>query len=191
MAGEFTVNVISKIEGSHYAIGIRVTEPPGPAVVAAGSTIQGGHDGRALSTLHNSADANHRGNQEPVILYDAYGDATQGWRIEALGNGEYKIVNSHDSRALCTLHNSTDPAHKGNQEPVILYDYYGDATQRWRITSVGGGKYKVTSVHDGRALSTLHNSGDPAYKGNQEPLIVYDYYGDATQKWALPGFEPR
>lgn len=48
----------------------------------------------------------------------------------------YKVVNVHDGRALCTLHNSKDPAHKGNQEEIIVYDYYGDATQLWQIIPV-------------------------------------------------------
>merc|ERR1712150_131883 len=55
-------------------------------------------------------------------------------------NGLYAIKSAPGGRsggkALCTLHNSNDSANKGNQEPVILYDYYGDATQNWILEKV-------------------------------------------------------
>ncbi|MFT5682878.1 MAG: hypothetical protein ACI8RZ_003802 [Myxococcota bacterium] len=145
-------------------------------------TIGSLHDGRVLSTLHNSGDPSHIGNQERIIVYDSYGDATQQWTLVPLGDGFVKIINSHDGRALSTLHNSDDSNHKGNQEELIVYDYYGDATQKWCVENRGG--YSVLiSAFDGRAVSTLHNSGDPSHIGNQERIIVYDSYGDATQNW--------
>ena len=143
------------------------------------------HSGKALSTLHNAADTANKGNQEPIIQYDYYGDATQKWRLESNGDGTWVIKIAQGGRALCTLHNAADPANKGNQEPIIQYDYYGDSTQKWRIEPNSDGTWIIKNVHSGKALSLLHNAADPANKGNQEPLIQYDYYGDATQKWRI------
>eukprot|EP00964_Phaeocystis_antarctica_P003109 scaffold1658_cov60-Phaeocystis_antarctica.AAC.2 len=143
------------------------------------------HDGRALCTLHNSDDRAHKGNQEKAIIYDYYGNATQHWKLVDEGGGRFSLKNVHDNRALCTLHNSDDRAHKGNQEEAIIFDYYGNATQHWKLVDEGGGRFSLRNEHDNRALCTLHNSEDRAHKGNQEEAIIYDYYGNATQLWEL------
>ncbi|MFN8398207.1 MAG: RICIN domain-containing protein, partial [Bacteroidia bacterium] len=147
--------------------------------------ITNAHQGRALCTLHNSGDPANKGNQEPIIQHDYYGDATQKWKFKDNGDGSWAILNAHSGKALCTLHNSVDPAYKGNQEPIIQFDNYGDATQKWVLNDVGNGLVSISNRKDGRALCTMHNSGDPANKGNQEAIIIHDYYGDATQKWRI------
>ena len=167
------------------------TPPPPPPVAARFPDpnktykLLNAHGNRALCTLHNGADPGNKGNQEPIIQYDYYGDATQKWRFKDIGNGWWAVINVHSGKALCTMHNSKDPANKGNQEGIIQFDYYGDATQKWTVTSAGNGNYYLINGHGTRALCTMHNSKDPANKGNQEPVIQYDYYGDATQLWKI------
>jgi hypothetical protein len=147
--------------------------------------IENVHSGKALCTLHNSQDPANIGNQEPMIQYDYYGDATQKWEFRKISEGIYALINIDSGKALCTLHNSQDPLNKGNQEPMIQYNYYGDSTQHWRVKKAGRGIFILENVHSGKALCTLHNSQDPLNKGNQEPMIQYDYYGDSTQQWKI------
>lgn len=147
--------------------------------------IVNAHDNRALCTLHNAQDPQNKGNQEPLILFDYYGNLSQKWSINPLGSGLFSLKNKHGGRALCTLHNSKDPSHKGNQEPAIQFNYYGDLTQKWNLAYLGEGNWSIKNSFDGKALCTLHNAQDPAHKGNQEPTIVFNYYGNASQKWLI------
>ena len=119
------------------------------------------------------------------------GGAKEGGSSDRAHAGSaFWLKNVHDGRALCTLHNSDDRAHKGNQEEAIIYDYYGNATQHWKLVDEGGGRFSLRNEHDNRALCTLHNSDDRAHKGNQEKAIIYDYYGNATQHWELVFMDP-
>ncbi len=119
-----------------------------------------------------------------MIVYDYYGDTTQQWNFQALGNGLYRIINqggNSNGKALCTLE---------NQEPVIVRDTtqgYGDKTQQWSVQDAGNGLYKM--INQGgyavKALSTYRNSNDAANVGNGERIMVYNDYGDASQKWQI------
>merc|ERR1712039_437321 len=57
------------------------------------------------------------------------------------------LKNRHSGMAMCTRHNSEDPERRGNHEPIIQYQYYGDATQRWFIVQLGNGRVWLKNAH--------------------------------------------
>merc|ERR1712039_580412 len=95
------------------------------------------------------------------------------------------LKNRHSGMAMCTRHNSEDPERRGNQEPIIQYQYYGDGTQQWQAVHLTSGDVWLRNAYSGLALSTLHNAADPDLQGDREPMIQYQYYGDATQRWFI------
>merc|ERR1711972_923148 len=117
---------------------------------------------------HNSEDPARQGNQEPIIQYQYYGDATQHWQVVHLSSGEVWLRNAYTGLALSTLHNAADPALQYHGEPIV---------------QLGNGRVWLKNAKSGSALCTKHNSADPLNQGNQEPLIQYMYYGDSTQQW--------
>ncbi len=98
--------------------------------------LENAQTGKVMCTMHWSKDPKSKNNQERIIQYSYTGDPTHQWRFVDIGNGQWRIVNAHSGKNLCTMHWSKDPKSNNNQEEIIQYDYTGDPTHKWRMEVV-------------------------------------------------------
>ena len=54
------------------------------------------------------------------------------------------------------------------------------AAQKWSLTPLGGGQYRIVNVNSGKALGIQGSS-----TANSAPADQYEYLGVAAQKWTL------
>ena len=70
---------------------------------------------------------------------------------------------------------------KVNGQYAMVWDANGGENQKWKIESVGGNKYKITCVKDGKSLdasaSKVNNNG--CHVG------IWDYHGGPNQTWII------
>jgi serine/threonine protein kinase len=112
------------------------------------------------------------------VIQRAYGsEDSQLWRLEPSGDG-YRIDNVGTGKTLDMLGGGGGGGGDGTQ--VVQSEHRNQTHQQWRITSVGGGYYRVTNSRSGKALSVLGKSTeDEAY------VVQWEYGGDPSQQWML------
>ncbi len=84
--------------------------------------------------------------------------------------GTYKLIARHNGQAL-------DALGTGNNAGLNCWGYNGGANQRWTLSSLGGGLYRLTGVASGRSLNVSGNSGE-----RDANIILYDYQGAGSSK---------
>jgi len=100
---------------------------------------------------------------------------TQQWRLNALGNGQYSMLNAHNGRAVTINSGSIS-----NNAPVQIWDYTGATDQKITMTSRGSGFYSLAFVHSGKAM---HVNGASTASG--AAIIQFDDNGSWDSQWQL------
>ena len=91
-------------------------------------------------------------------------------------NTQYSICDRETGKCIEVAGSSTS-----NGAPVQMRSYYGSSNQRWTITQISPGKYKVVNVASGKALDLNGGSSN-----DNTALVQNSYSGAASQLWTLP-----
>ncbi len=67
-----------------------------------------------------------------------------------------------------------------NTAPIQLWDWLNGNNQKWTITPVGNGFFKLTAVHSGKVADV--NGGSSA---DGATIIQYTYGGGTNQQWSI------
>ena len=92
-------------------------------------------------------------NTTPLIQWNQTGGANQKWRIDSLGNNQYRLVGLASGKAVDIKQSGT-----AANTPAILYDWLGGNNQRFTLQYRGQGYYSLVFVHSGKALGVAANS---------------------------------
>ena len=114
-----------------------------------------------------------------IQLYNNVLDDSQGFVVNYLGDGYYKITNKHSGKSL-------DVANGGMKSGtnVWQYDYTGDNAQKWIIKESGDGKYfNIVSAKNGLYLDV-----DGGIAENCRNIRTYSYNNTNAQKWKFVAF---
>ena len=90
-----------------------------------------------------------------------------------VSGGVYKITARHSGKALDAFGNA-------NGGDIGQWGYGGGANQKWKVTSVGSGQYKVEEQRGFRALDV-----EVASMANGGRVHLWTYGGGANQKWVI------
>ena len=108
-------------------------------------------------------------------------------------NGTYFIENVHLGTYL-QIDNNDAPNYSTEGAGLELWDYDSDAYQRWKLTYLHNGYYKIESVKSGKAISVQ----DGKENSDKTPLLQYTYTASYNQQWKISiahngqyKFEPR
>jgi hypothetical protein len=88
-------------------------------------------------------------------------------------DGRYHIVSRLSNKVM-------DVAAATNGTPLVQWGYNGFTGQKWDITHVGNGQYKVTNVASGRVMDV---SGVSTANGAQ--IHLWDWLNANNQKWTV------
>jgi ricin-type beta-trefoil lectin protein len=91
-------------------------------------------------------------------------------------NTQYSICDRLTYKCIEVAGSSTS-----NGAPVQMRVYNGANNQRWTITQISAGKYKVVNVASGKALDLTGGA-----TVDNTPLVQNSYSGTASQLWSLP-----
>ena len=117
-----------------------------------------------------------------VQQYDWIGGDCQRWKLEALGDGYYKITTQVSGKALSISANCS----KDNLAAAQTLAWQNLDCQKWRIEQVGGGYYRLVSKNSGRVLDV-----DACSKANGGKVQQYDWLGGDCQRWAFELVSPN
>ncbi len=124
---------------------------------------------------------NSKNENEQLVTWAAVeGNKSQHWKIESLGNGEYRIVNRNSGLAITAV----DGQNNLIQKAINNQNSY----QKWKITPVKtGGLYGLENVASGKSAN---NSGGSL--SNDNPVIQYNnnIAGSENQQWYIEPLEP-
>ena len=99
--------------------------------------------------------------------------------VSALENGTYYIA-AATATSISSQVVDVEGAKRINAANVDIYKKNGNNNQKFNITSVGGGYYKITSAASGRAIDI---SG--ASKKSGANVIMWSDKGSTNQKWKI------
>ena len=116
-----------------------------------------------------------------IIQWTFHGRSNQQWKIEALGNGYYKITSVLNPAYSLDIYDGSTTL--GNR--VIQWPYHGGINQQWKIIANGDGTVSITSrlAEEGGKDYLLDVYGGSTDNGAK--VIQWTaHYGD-NQKWTL------
>lgn len=97
-----------------------------------------------------------------------------------LVEGEYYIQNRYRPRYV-QVDNNDKPGYSTSGSILEQWNFCGDEHQRWYISSVGGGYYKIENVKSGLVISVPSNK-----IGSENIALVQEpYTGADRQKWKI------
>ncbi len=94
-------------------------------------------------------------------------------QINAVPIGQRKIINFASNRAL-------DVNGNADGSPLIVYDYYANANQKWDIVDVGSGRFTIRTLQSGGR--GIDSSWNPA---NGTATYIWSYLNNNPQKWQI------
>lgn len=109
----------------------------------------------------------------PNLVYPQGGGGPGG----SIANGTYIIRARHSNNALDV---DGGPTATGDGANVHQWEYVGGTNQRWTVTGVGDGYYRLTAVHSGKALEVAD-----WYVNDGANVVQRTYSGGANQQWAI------
>ncbi len=122
------------------------------------------------------------GNGTTVQLWTANSTSNQQWRVEAQGDGTFKIYAYSGENSLQMLDLTNGVTTNGTL--VNTYTDNNNAAQRWIFLPVGGGYYRIVPKNGENSLQTLDMAnGNNATAGSV--ANIYGYYGGNNQVFAL------
>lgn len=124
----------------------------------------------------------------PVVAERPNGRYTEQWRLTAVGDGVYAIVNVDSGLVLSALPSNSETQVSEQAWPDSLAARSPDPAQLWKIQPVSTGlrstsgspqEVRITSLADGKALQWLASSS------LAEPELVLGKSSDAAAVWRL------
>ena len=124
-------------------------------------------------------------NGTSVLLYESNGSKNQKFKLDkvlkdkpvkSVENGEYKIRSAIDNSRVFDI--DTGSAPQGAK--LQLWHDNNVSQQRFYITNIGGGYYKIISKRSGKGLDVKD-----AGISNGTVVQQYDYYGGNAQAWII------
>lgn len=108
-----------------------------------------------------------------VYMWGMTGNNSQQWKLSVssyrpIKDGEYVIANLKDSSAVMTV--------DGNNVEIGTYD--NSDNQKFKVTYVSDGYYKIALASNGKALDVANGSAE-----NQANLQLYNSNGTKAQLW--------
>ena len=115
----------------------------------------------------------------PVWAYTFNGSTAQKWKISEsdyhpIANGTYTIGNGLNTGMVLDV----DSASQADYANIQLYTSNNTSAQRFEITYVGGGYYKIITEHSGKAVDILNASNSGGANVQQ-----YTWNGSDAQLW--------
>ena len=115
----------------------------------------------------------------PVWTYTFNGSTAQKWKLsesdyQPIANGTYTLGNGLNTNLVLDV----DSASQADYANVQLYTSNDTSAQRFEITYVGGGYYKITAEHSGKAVDILNASNASGANVQQ-----YTWNGSDAQLW--------
>lgn len=132
--------------------------------------IQNRNSGKCLRTLNNST-----ANAASIVQFSCGNSDIEKWQVNALGNGQYAIVQVASGKYADISGASVENA--GNN---IIWPSNGGNNQKWRIESQGGGYVHIVNVNSGLLLDI--SSASTADNGNN---IQWPDNGGYNQDWSF------
>ena len=96
-------------------------------------------------------------------------------RVEDLLQWQLVLISRGSGKAL-----DVRAASGANGALVQVYRYTGGRNQRWRLTSVAPGEFRLTSIHSGKVLEVAEVSHDSGAAIQQ-----WDWWSGANQRWRI------
>lgn len=88
---------------------------------------------------------------------------------------EYIIYSRSSNKCLEPTNFSTE-----NETKIRQWDYWGDSSQRWKLTSTGDGYYYITNVYSGKAIDIPGKSTELGVQAQ-----IYTKNSGTNQQWKL------
>jgi hypothetical protein len=133
-----------------------------------GDRITVSHDGKALDVAGVSM-ADGAG----VIVWPPNDGSNQRWSIEALGDGNVRLVAGHSGKVL-----DIAGASMADGAGAVQWPWNGGPNQRWNMENLNDGTFRFTAGHSGKVLdvaglSTADGAG----------VIQWPWNGGPNQRW--------
>ena len=122
--------------------------------------------GKNLTYDHNI------GNTAPLVQVSRGNTANQQWRIEATGDGYYRLVSKHNENLAINITGGVNNDNIGLQ----VLTKGGQDSQKFKIETTGYGSYKITSKISGDTKTISIPMGNP---GENIQAIMFHYQGDS------------
>ncbi len=115
----------------------------------------------------------------PVWTYTFNGSTAQKWKLtesdyHPIANGTYTLGNGLNTDLVLDV----DSASQADYANIQLYTSNNTSAQRFEITYVGGGYYKIITEHSGKAVDILNGSNAGGANVQQ-----YTWNGSDAQLW--------
>lgn len=115
-------------------------------------------------------------SEEEISNYIPDYNQAQEYEEGTVSEGEYIICSELNLNRVVEV----DPDNSANGANVRLGNYGMDSHKRWRITNVGGNRYKVLNVLTGKALDV-----EGEFQNDEANIHSWDYVNGTNQKWYL------
>jgi hypothetical protein len=122
-----------------------------------------------------ASSANTNGVADGYSSCSSYTHVVTVWRNFDV-NTQYSICDRLSLKCLEVAGSSTS-----NGAAIQIRSYNGSNNQRWTITQISAGKYKIVNVGSGKALDL--NGGST---NDNTALLQNSYSGTSSQLWSLP-----
>lgn len=113
-------------------------------------------------------------NKTNIQIYSANDTASQKFKVQAVGDGYYKIISERSGKALDVSGGSM-----GSGANVQQYTWNNSAAQLWKFVDAGNGSYYIQS----KLGNFLDVQG--GYPKSGTNVQVYSFNKTASQKWIL------
>lgn len=107
-------------------------------------------------------------------------NANQQWRLNANGDGTFRVTSVGSGMVLDVNGGSTD-----NGALIIPWPWHGGPNQRWRFTEIDHGHFRIDSVKSGRTMDVEGGSQSVGAR-----IIQWDHHGGPNQQWILSEIRP-
>jgi hypothetical protein len=90
-------------------------------------------------------------------------------------DGTYQMINRYGNKPMAAVNGSTT-----NGTQLVQWSYNGGSEQKWTLSYLGSGQYKITGLASGRVVNVSGNSGS-----NGANLILWDWANSNNEKWSV------
>ncbi|OPH59949.1 hypothetical protein BC351_18675 [Paenibacillus ferrarius] len=104
------------------------------------------------------------------------GSDNQLWKIESVGNGNYKITSKNTTGYAPSVNGVSN----ADGAKIVQLPYSGATSQQWKLQFIGKGLYQISSVSSGKALEV--KDGSILDNGT---LVQNPFTNSSDEKWAI------
>lgn len=128
-------------------------------------------DGKYLCTWGTSTT-----NEIPIVQWSKENGMQFQWKMEQLGNGNYKIINQYSNMVMTSV--------SGAAISIIQAHDTGAPNQQWKVENQVNGYSKIVSAENNKVLSQNVMSND-SYNVNDMAIFLEDTGVSDAQLWKL------